>query len=411
MTNPVPPAPAPHGDRRPAPVLEWTAAALVDPLPLARALIQRQSVTPTDDGALDVLQAALTALGFRCRRMPFSRPDTPDVDNLYARRGKNGPNLCFAGHTDVVPVGHGWTRDPFAAEVIDGVLYGRGAADMKGAVACFVAACARYLRDSGADAPAGALSLMITGDEEGPALNGTKRMVETLASEGERVDHCLVGEPSCPDHLGEMIKVGRRGSLNVTLTVHGRQGHSAYPQRADNPIPRLMDMLAAITAEPLDTGSEHFQPSTLALTSVDVGNPATNVIPGRATARFNIRFNDQHTGLSLIRHMKAVFEGVQAERPGSFDMDVTVSGESFLTPPGPLSDLLVAAVEAETGRRPELSTSGGTSDARFIKDIAAVAEFGLVGRTIHQADEQVPVADLEALTEIYRRVIAGYFQG
>ncbi|WP_221240791.1 succinyl-diaminopimelate desuccinylase [Roseospira marina] len=391
--------------------MEWTAAALVDPLPLARALIQRQSVTPTDDGALDVLQAALTALGFRCRRMPFSRPDTPDVDNLYARRGKNGPNLCFAGHTDVVPVGHGWTRDPFAAEVIDGVLYGRGAADMKGAVACFVAACARYLRDSGADAPAGALSLMITGDEEGPALNGTKRMVETLASEGERVDHCLVGEPSCPDHLGEMIKVGRRGSLNVTLTVHGRQGHSAYPQRADNPIPRLMDMLAAITAEPLDTGSEHFQPSTLALTSVDVGNPATNVIPGRATARFNIRFNDQHTGLSLIRHMKAVFEGVQAERPGSFDMDVTVSGESFLTPPGPLSDLLVAAVEAETGRRPELSTSGGTSDARFIKDIAAVAEFGLVGRTIHQADEQVPVADLEALTEIYRRVIAGYFQG
>jgi len=394
-----------------APVLDWTPEALADPLPLTRALIQRQSITPADDGALDVLQAALGALGFRCRRMPFSRPDTPDVDNLYARLGDTGPHLCFAGHTDVVPVGHGWTRAPFAAEVIDGVLYGRGAADMKGGIACFVAACARYLAETGAETPPGALGFLITGDEEGPALNGTKRMVETLAAEGESIDHCLVGEPSCPDHLGEMMKVGRRGSLNVELTVHGTQGHSAYPQRADNPIPRLMDMLAAVTAEPLDRGSEHFQASTLALTSVDVGNPATNVIPGKATARFNIRFNDHHTGWTLIQHMKGVFEGVQQGRPGTFDMNVTVSGESFLTPPGVLSDLIGQAAKAVTGRSPELSTSGGTSDARFIKDIAAVAEFGLVGRTIHQADECVPLADLEALTEIYRRVIAGYFQG
>jgi succinyl-diaminopimelate desuccinylase len=396
---------------RPAPVLDWTPAALADPLPLARALIQRRSITPTDDGALDVLQAAVGALGFRCRRMPFSRPDTPDVDNLYARRGETGPHLCFAGHTDVVPVGHGWTRDPFAAEVIDGVLYGRGAADMKGAIAAFVAACARHLAEVGPDGVPGSLSLLITGDEEGPAVNGTRPMVETLAAEGETIDHCLVGEPSCPEHLGDMMKVGRRGSLNVELTVHGRQGHSAYPDRADNPIPRLMDMLAAVTAQPLDHGSDHFQPSTLALTSIDVGNPATNVIPGKATARFNIRFNDHHTGWTLIQYMKGVFEGVQAGRPGSFDMDVKVSGESFLTPPGPLSDLVSHAAEAVTGRTPELSTSGGTSDARFIKDIAAVAEFGLVGRTIHQADECVPVADLEALTEIYRRVIAGYFTG
>ena len=397
---------------RPPPRLDWTPAALTDPLPLARALIQRASVTPADDGALDVLQAALETLGFRCRRMPFSAPGTDPVDNLYARLdldpARAGPHLCFAGHTDVVPAGTGWTREPFAAEVVDGVLYGRGAVDMKGAIAAFVAAVARDRL--GTNGPAvsrsGSLGLLITGDEEGPALHGTRRMVETLAAEGERIDHCIVGEPSNPKALGDMIKVGRRGSLNATLTVTGHQGHVAYPHLADNPIPRLMAMLDALSAEPLDTGSAHFDASTLSVTSVDVGNAAVNVIPGRTTARFNIRFNDRHTSAGLIAHIRATCAAVQENRPGTFDLDVQVSGESFLTPPGALSDMVADAAEAVTGRRPALSTSGGTSDARFIKDIAPVVEFGLVNRTIHRADECTPCADLESLTEIYRRILA-----
>jgi succinyl-diaminopimelate desuccinylase len=391
-----------------APDLDWSPGRLVDPLALTRALIQRRSVTPTDDGALDVLQAALAALGFSCRRMPFSQPGTPDVDNLFAwLGGEDGPHLCFAGHTDVVPVGHDWTRDPFAATVEDGILYGRGAADMKGAIAAFVAATARHLQTRGQ--PAGRISLMITGDEEGPALNGTRRMVQTLAAEGARIDHCLVGEPSNPSALGEMIKIGRRGSLNAVLTVFGTQGHAAYPDLADNPIPRLLDTLHALTAEPLDQGTDHIRPSVLTLTSLDVGNPASNVIPARAEARFNIRFNDRHTGEGLARRLASLCAEVQGDGPGSFDLSVSISGESFLTPPGPLSDLLVSAAQAVTGRTPELSTSGGTSDARFIKDIAQVAEFGLVNRTIHQADEQVPLDDLEALAAIYARVLDGYF--
>ncbi len=407
----------PTAHDRPPPRLDWTPAALADPLPLAQALIQRVSVTPADDGALDVLQAALEALGFRCRRMPFSAPGTDPVDNLYARLNLDqtgaGPNLCFAGHTDVVPAGPGWACDPFAAQVVDGVLYGRGAADMKGAIAAFVAAVARYrvgLGGQAVSAGRGSLSLLITGDEEGPAVNGTKRMVETLAAEGERIDHCIVGEPSNPEAMGDMIKVGRRGSLNATLTVAGRQGHAAYPHLADNPIPRLMAMLGALTAEPLDAGSAQFDPSTLALTSVDVGNPAANVIPGQATARFNIRFNDRHDSASLIAHIRATCAAVQADLPGSFDVDVQVSGESFLTPPGVLLDLVANAAEAITGRRPELSTSGGTSDARFIKNMAPVVEFGLVNRTIHQVDECTPCADLVSLTEIYHRVLTNYLK-
>lgn len=403
---------------RPPPRLDWTPAALTDPLPLARALIQRVSVTPADDGALDVLQAALEALGFRCRRMPFSAPGTDPVDNLHARlnldRAGAGPHLCFAGHTDVVPAGPGWGYDPFAAEVVDGVLYGRGAADMKGAIAAFVAAVARYRLGTGGQAAVsgrGSLSLLITGDEEGPAVNGTRRMVETLAAEGERIDHCIVGEPSNPEAMGDMIKVGRRGSLNATLTVVGRQGHAAYPHLADNPIPRLMAMLSALTAQPLDAGSDQFDPSTLALTSVDVGNPATNVIPGEATARFNIRFNDRHDSASLIAHIRATCAAVQAGQPGAFDIDVQVSGESFLTPPGMLSSLVADAVEAVTGRRPRLSTSGGTSDARFIKSVAPVVEFGLVNRSIHQVNECTSRADLESLTEIYHRVLMNYLKG
>jgi len=399
---------------RPSSRLDWTAEALTDPLPLARALIQRVSVTPVDDGALDVLQAALETLGFRCRRMPFSAPDTDPVDNLYARldldtTGK-GPVLCFAGHTDVVPAGTGWTRDPFAAEIADGLLYGRGAADMKGAIACFAAAVARFRQDRAGQGTMGGISLLITGDEEGPAVNGTKRVVEALAAEGERMDHCIVGEPSNPEALGDQIKVGRRGSMNTTLTVTGRQGHAAYPHLADNPIPRLMEMLGALTAEPLDNGSDQFEPSTLTLTSVDVGNPATNVIPGQAVARFNIRFNDRHDSRSLMASIRAVCGRVQADRPGSFDLDFAVSGESFLTPPGAFSDLVSDAVATVTGRRPALSTSGGTSDARFIKDIAQVVELGLVNRTIHQADEHTSLADLEGLTEIYRDILTSYLK-
>jgi succinyl-diaminopimelate desuccinylase len=393
-------------DRADAPAGDWTVEALADPVSLARALIRCRSVTPADDGALDVLQGALEVLGFRCRRMPFSRLGTPDVDNLYARLGDAGPHLCFAGHTDVVPPGGGWTCDPFAATVEGGVLYGRGAADMKGGIAAFVAACARHVAEGGPGP--GSISLMITGDEEGPALNGTVRMVETLMAEGETIDDCLVGEPVNPGHMGEMVKVGRRGSLNAVLTVHGTQGHSAYPERADNPIPRLLEMLGALTARPLDEGSAHFQPSTLALTSIDVGNPATNVIPASARAMFNIRFNDHHSGESLERHLRQVCEAVQTGHPGRFDLEVTVSGESFLTPPGRLSGLIQDAAEAVTGQRPALSTSGGTSDARFIKDMAAVAEFGLVGRTIHRADERTTLSDLETLTDIYRRVLASY---
>ncbi|WP_142849096.1 succinyl-diaminopimelate desuccinylase [Telmatospirillum sp. J64-1] len=372
---------------------------LTDPLDLARALIRCPSVTPEDGGALDVLEASLTRLGFTCHRLDFSQEGTPDVRNLYARLGEDGPNFCFAGHTDVVPVGQGWTTDPFAGEVIDGHLYGRGAADMKGAIAAFVAALARHLETG---RPIGSVSLLITGDEEGPAINGTKKMLQWLEERGERIDLCVVGEPTNPRRLGEMMKIGRRGSLNGRLTVYGSQGHVAYPHLADNPIPRLIAMLTALTAEPLDQGTAHFQPSTLTLTTVDVGNPATNVIPAQAHAGFNIRFNDLHSGASLEDWLRQKLETVG----GDYELKVSVSGEAFLTPPGPLSDAVARAVQAVLGVSPEPSTSGGTSDARFIKDYCPVVEFGLVGQTMHKADERVAVADLEALAEIYRLVLA-----
>lgn len=377
---------------------------LVDPLPLARALIRRPSITPADAGALDVLQLALEALGFRCWRLPFGEGEER-VDNLYARLGTEAPNFCFAGHTDVVPVGDGWTVDPFGAEVIDGMLYGRGAADMKGAIAAFVAAVARL--KSAAGDPSGSLSLLITGDEEGPAVNGTVKVLDWLKDQGEVIDHCLVGEPTNPTRLGDMMKIGRRGSLNAWLTVYGSQGHVAYPHLADNPIPRLMRKLSALIERPLDAGTEHFQPSNLEITSIDVGNGATNVIPGAAKARFNIRFNDLHSGARLTAWVREKLD-VVAEG-ALYDCDIKVSGDAFLTPPGVLSDLIGGACEAVTGRRPELSTSGGTSDARFIKNHCPVVEFGMVGRSMHKTDEHVPLADLEALTEIYRRVLAGYF--
>ncbi len=377
-----------------------------DPLDLARALIRCPSVTPEDGGALAVLEETLGKLGFTCHRMTFSAPGTPDVDNLYARIGDGAPNFCFAGHSDVVPVGdaQGWSVDPFAAEIAGDRLVGRGAADMKGAIACFIAASARFLKRRGGDVP-GSISLLITGDEEGPAVNGTVRVLDWMKERGETLDVCLVGEPTNPEALGETIKIGRRGSLNGHLTVVGAQGHVAYPQRADNPVPQLMRMLDKITAAPLDEGTEHFQPSNLEVTSVDVGNPAPNVIPARAEARFNIRFNDSHDGAGLERWLRESFDSVSAE----YQLDIEISGEAFLTPPGDFSKLVENAVSGVTGKTPELNTSGGTSDARFIRHFCPVAEFGLVGATMHKTDESVTLDDIGALTEIYLRILDGYF--
>ncbi len=367
-----------------------------DPVLLAQALIRCASVTPADDGAQQVLAEALEALGFSVTHLPFGT--TP---NLFARIGIGGPHLCFAGHTDMVPQGQGaWSSGPFAGEVKDGVLYGRGACDMKGAIAAFVAAAAQRL----ARPLDGSISLLITGDEEGPATDGTVRVLDWMRAQGQIPDFCLVGEPTNPTKLGEIIKIGRRGSLNARLTVHGIQGHAAYPQRADNPVHRLVRVLAALTAAPLDAGSEWFEPSTLQVTSIDVGNPATNVIPGAARAMLNIRFNDRHSGASLEAWLRAAI----AQHAERFELEVSVSGESFLTAPGKLVDTLAFAIEQATGVTPRLDTGGGTSDARFISRFCPVAEFGLVGSTMHQVDECVPVAELQALTGAYAAVLDAF---
>ena len=383
---------------------EPSREGLEHPLALARALIRCPSVTPADAGALDVLEDALRALGFTCHRLPFEEPGTAPVDNLYARRGEGRPNFCFAGHTDVVPTGADadWSRAPFAARVDDGVLYGRGASDMKGAIAAFVAACARF----GAVGPgAGSISLLITGDEEGPAVNGTRKVLDWLAERGEALDDCLVGEPTNPEELGEMVKIGRRGSLNGTLRIAGRQGHVAYPALADNPLSRLVVLLDALLALRLDEGTDHFQPSRLELTSIDVGNEAPNVIPGAAVARFNVRFNDRHTGAGLAQAIRARLDATGEP----YALATEVSGEAFLTPPGRLSTVIADSVAAVTGMTPSLSTTGGTSDARFIKDHCPVAEFGLIGRTMHRTDECVPVDALERLADIYLGILKRYF--
>jgi succinyl-diaminopimelate desuccinylase len=369
----------------------------VDPAAIAAALIRCRSVTPADDGAQAVLAEVLAGLGFAVHRLRFGA-----IDNLYARIGGAGPHLCFAGHTDVVPAGDAaWTQAPFGGDIKDGVLYGRGACDMKGGVAAFVAAAARHLRGDGGG---GSLSLLITGDEEGDAVDGTVRVLDWMRARGERPDFCLVGEPTNPAVLGEMIKIGRRGSLNAVLTVRGVQGHSAYPQRADNPVHRMVAALAALTAEPLDGGTARFEASTLQVTSIDVGNPAHNVIPARATARFNIRFNDSHSGASLDSWMR----GVIAAHAPDHELAVHVSGEAFVTEPGAWVQALSDAVVAETGRRPALDTGGGTSDARFIATLCPVAEFGLVGASMHKANECVRLDELESLTQIYTRFIGAF---
>ena len=363
---------------------------MIDAVTLAQGLIRCNSVTPADGGAQDLVAATLEGLGFTVWRLPFGT--TP---NLFARRGSEGPHLCFAGHTDVVPPGEGWASGPFDAEIHDGRLIGRGAVDMKGAIAAFIAA----IPDEGRS-----ISLLITGDEEGPAVDGTVRVLDWMAANGHIPDFCLVGEPTNPEHLGDVIKIGRRGSLNAVVTVHGTQGHVAYPHKADNPLHRLVRAVDALTAAPLDAGSAWFEPSSLQLTSIDVGNAATNVIPATATARLNIRFNDLHTGARLEAWLRATVAR-HAER---FELQVSVSGESFLTAPGPRVAALQAAIAQATGRTPRLDTGGGTSDARFIARFCPVAEFGLVGATMHQVDERVPVAELHALTDAYRAVIASF---
>lgn len=382
-----------------------------DPVELTRALIRCPSVTPAEGGALDLLERVLSDLGLTCHRLRFAEPGTAEVDNLYARLGSGPPNLCYAGHTDVVPIGDAdaWSVDPFAAEIVDRHVVGRGAVDMKGAIACFVAALAGFLKRRGPDF-GGAISLLITGDEEGDAINGTRKVLDWLAARGERLDDCLVGEPTSDERLADIVKIGRRGSLNARLSVFGTQGHVAYPQLADNPLHHLVRMLAAVTGEPLDGGSAHFPPSSLQLTGVEVSDGASNVIPAQAHATFNVRFNDRHTSASVEDWLRERLDrAIDTSKGARYDLRIRVSGESFLCPPGPLSDLVSAAVEQVTGARPELGTGGGTSDARFIKDHCPIAELGLLNATAHKVNERVSLDDLRDLTAIYGAVLDGYF--
>ncbi|HLJ63795.1 MAG TPA: succinyl-diaminopimelate desuccinylase [Stellaceae bacterium] len=381
-------------------------SGVLDPIILAGDLIRRPSVTPRDEGTLPYLAGVLESLGFTCHLQEFSEPGTEPVLNLYARVGTSGRNFCFAGHTDVVPPGDraAWSQDPFSGAVVNEALWGRGSSDMKGAIACFAAAAAQFLEARGSSF-GGSLSLLITGDEEGVSINGTAKLLAWLEARGERIDACIVGEPTSARTLGDMVKIGRRGSLNGILTVHGTPGHIAYPHLADNAAHRLVMMLHALTATELDEGSAHFQASTLQISTIDIGNPATNVIPGTAKAVFNIRFNDHWTSAGLHEWLDRRLSQVG----GRFELDIKVSGESFLVPPHELAALVSEAVREVTGKAPELSTTGGTSDARFIHRYAPVAELGLVGLTMHKVDEHVPLADMTSLTQIYRRLLDRYF--
>ncbi|MBB3592726.1 succinyl-diaminopimelate desuccinylase [Rhizobium sp. BK529] len=389
-----------------------------NPVANLQTLIRCPSVTPAEGGALSALEAMLSPLGFKVERMVAAEAGTPDVENLYARFGTDGPHLMFAGHTDVVPVGDegAWTHPPFAAEIANGELFGRGAVDMKGGIACFAAAVARHIEKYGA--PKGSISFLITGDEEGPSINGTVKVLQWAAERGETWDACLVGEPTNPNKLGDMIKIGRRGSLSGKIVVHGVQGHAAYPHLADNPVRGMLQLTQALMDPPFDAGTDNFQPSNLEVTTIDVGNPATNVIPARALASFNIRFNDSWTADTLraeiIRRLDAAaadgalrpsrepvkYEIIWADRPSHV----------FLTRNNALIASLSSAVESVTGASPVLSTTGGTSDARFIKDYCPVVEFGLVGKTMHMVDERVAVADLETLTAIYETFVERWFE-
>ena len=377
----------------------------IDPVELTAKLIRCPSVTPVEGGAIALLEGVLSRAGFTCTRV-----DRGGIANLYARWGKRGANKAFGfnGHTDVVPVGdaEAWSYDPFGAQIRDGFMYGRGACDMKSGVAAFVAAAADFVRET---PPDGAVIIAFTGDEEGEGKDGTTAILDWMAFNGERMTHCLVGEPTCPHEMGDMMKIGRRGSLTCDIAVTGVQGHSAYPHRAKNPLSAMVKLLARLEAEPLDRGTQHFDPSTLAITTIDCGNPAGNVIPARATARINIRFNDTHSGDTLSSWLRHEAEAVAEATGTEIGVRISVSGESFLTPPGELSTLVAKAVQTETGRKPVASTSGGTSDARFIKDHCPVVEFGLVGKTMHQVNERVEVAQIDQLKAIYTRILRDYF--
>jgi succinyl-diaminopimelate desuccinylase len=378
-------------------------ANLIDPVELTRDLIRRPSVTPADAGAMDVVERTLLGLGFACRRMKFG-----EIENLYARWGTARPNLCFAGHTDVVPVGDAgaWSRDAFAAEIVDSVLLGRGAVDMKSAIAAFTAAAGEAIA---AGRVTGSISFLITGDEEGVATHGTKLVVEALAAEGEIIDHCVVGEPTSAETFGDMVKVGRRGSINADILVEGVRGHVAYPHRAANPVPVLIRLLSALQSRKLDEGFPEFQPSNLEVTMIEAPNTATNVIPGVARARLNIRFNPSHTGQQLADWFDIEAWRAQGDFPGKITVTSSISGEAFLTERGDFTELVAAAVADVTGAPPELSTSGGTSDARFIRALCPVIEVGLVGKTMHQVDERAPVEEIRTLQRVYARILARYF--
>jgi succinyl-diaminopimelate desuccinylase len=375
---------------------------MIDPAILTADLIRCASVTPQEGGALQLLERLLAAHGFQCTRV-----DRGEVSNLFARWGK-GKTFGFNGHTDVVPVGDlkAWSVDPFGAERRDGFLYGRGATDMKSGVAAFAAAAIDFVKES---PPDGSVVLAITGDEEGPAKDGTVALLDWMQAQGERMDHCLVGEPTCPDVMGDMIKIGRRGSMNGYFTVTGVQGHAAYPHRANNPLPAMARLIDQLSTASLDAGTEHFDASTLAVVTMDTGNPATNVIPAQCRATVNIRFNDAHSGASLTNWLQEHADKVAKAFDVRIDLEVVISGESFITPPGELSDLVAHAVQVETNRTPVLSTSGGTSDARFVQHHCPVVEFGLVGKTMHQVDERVEIAQIHQLKSIYTRILRDYF--
>ncbi len=377
-----------------------------DPVSLTADLVRCPSVTPEEGGAIDLLEQLLEKNGFSCTRIVRGQ-----VSNLFAKwgTGKNGRVFGFNGHTDVVPVGDlsSWTVDPFGAEIKEGYLYGRGATDMKSGVAAFVASAIDFVNNK---PPDGSIVITITGDEEGEAVDGTVAILDWMQQNGEKIDHCLVGEPTSPSQMGEMMKIGRRGSMNAKITATGTQGHSAYPDRANNPIVAMVKLLDKLESHQLDVGTEHFDPSTLAITSVDTGNKASNVIPAVTKAAVNIRFNDSHSGSSLVSWLKDEIEKVSAEYGIKFETDFKISGESFITPPGELSDLISEAVKKELGVTPKLSTTGGTSDARFIKDMCPVTEFGLVGKTMHAVDEKVETKQINQLKEIYYRILEAYFE-